>query len=126
MCIFLYVRRRSGGLYALISCLFLLLTWLYLTFSVDARPYALVVAAISFSLLCYQRASSVLRIMLLGLGLAVGHSLHYYAFLALTPSLIAEAYYFFARGRFGGRLGRISIWLATADFGIACFGSHET
>ena len=54
--VFLFVKRRSGALYALLCTSMLLLTVAYTTYAVEARAYSLLVACIALALLCYQRA----------------------------------------------------------------------
>ena len=57
----------------------------------EARPYSLVVACISFALVCYQRAPALRWTILLGLSLALAQSFHYYAVFAFVPFFASEA-----------------------------------
>jgi hypothetical protein len=90
LCIYLFVRKTRGGAIALLCAAIPLVTPLYDNYAAEARPYTLVVACISFALLCYQRTPSVRWTVLLGLSLALAQSFHYYAFFAFLPFLAAE------------------------------------
>jgi 4-amino-4-deoxy-L-arabinose transferase-like glycosyltransferase len=107
LCIFLLVRKRRGSAIALLCALMLLATPLYDTFAVEARPYSLVFACISFALLCYQRAPAIGWTILLGLSLAFAQSSHYYALFAFLPFLVSEFVLFLAT-----RQLRWGVWLA--------------
>ena len=109
LCVFLFVKRRSGALYALLCTSMLLLTVVYSTYAVEARPYGLLLACIAFALLCYQRAPEPLWLVLLGLSLASAESLHYYAVFALFPLGLAEIALSIQTRRL-----RPAVWLALA------------
>jgi 4-amino-4-deoxy-L-arabinose transferase-like glycosyltransferase len=107
LCLFLLIRRRCGNMVALLCAAIPLTTALFDYFSVEARPYSLVVACIAFALLCYQRAPAAGWMVLLGLSLALAESFHYYAFFAFSPFLVAEGVLFLERRQF-----RWGVWLA--------------
>lgn len=109
LCIFLLVRKRRGGAIALLCAAIPLVTPLFDSYAVEARPYSLVVACISFALLCYQRAPSVGWTVLLGLSLALAQSFHYYAFFAFLPFLAAEFVLLLTERKL-----RWGVWLALA------------
>jgi hypothetical protein len=104
-CVFIFVRRRAGSLIALIAASTLLLTNFYSAYAFEARPYSMLVAAISVALLCYERADSKIRTFGFALCLAAASSLHFYAFFAFVPFALAELIYLLTERRF-----RTSIW----------------
>jgi hypothetical protein len=116
-CVFVFVRKRAGAVYALLCSAMLLLTPLFdsdvnpdLTlnpFAVEARPYSLVLACFAIALVCYQHAPSWPWMLLMACSLALAGTLHYYAVFALAPIGIAEA----ARV-LRSRQIRWSVWLA--------------
>ena len=87
--VYIFLRRESSRLIALLSTAFLLATaaWLY---AEEARPYSMVVGCISLALVCYQRAPSPKWTVLLGASLALAQSLHYLAVLSFVPFGLAE------------------------------------
>ena len=107
LCIFVYVRKQSGALLAFLCSALLLSSNLFHTFALDARPYALVIACISFALVCYQRAGAFRWTTLLALSLALAQCLHYYAILAFIPFGIAETFFLVKTRRI-----RLGVWLA--------------
>ena len=109
VCVFLFVRKRSGSVIALICVPIPFVTILYTTYAEEARPYSLVVAFVAIALLAYQHAPSTLWMLLMGFSLAIAVSLHYYAIFALVPFFAAEA----ALVLWAGRL-RLRVWLALA------------
>lgn len=106
-CVFVYAKKNCGEIIAFLCALFLLTTSVFQLYSVEARPYSLVVACIAFALVCYQRAPSPVWTVLLAAGLALAQSLHYLAVLALVPFGLAEAIHFW-----GSRKFRWPIWAA--------------
>jgi len=90
LCVFLFVKCRSGAPYALLCTSMLLLTVAYSTYAVEARPYGLLLACIAFALFCYQRAPEPPWLVLLGFSLAFAETLHYYAVFVLFPLGLAE------------------------------------
>lgn len=107
LCVFLFVKRRSGALYALLCTSMLLLTVAYSTYAVEARPYSLLLACIAFALLCYQRAPEPLWLVLMGFSLASAEALHYYGVFALFPLGLAEIAWSLKARRL-----RLGVWLA--------------
>jgi 4-amino-4-deoxy-L-arabinose transferase-like glycosyltransferase len=109
LCVFLFVRRRSGTMYALLCASVLLITVLFDTYAVEARPYVLLVACIAIALLCYQRAPEPLWLVLMGLSLVAAEAMHYYAVFAFVPFGLAEIAFSLRR-----RHLRPGVWLALA------------
>jgi len=107
ICIFVYVKKRSGNLAALIASFLLLSTVLFEQYAREARAYSLVVACISLALVCYQRASAPVWRVLLALSLMLAESFHHYSLFAFVPFGLAEAVVFFRTHRF-----RWGVWLA--------------
>jgi hypothetical protein len=105
--VFAFTRKRSTAGYALLSSALLLLTILFDTYAIEARPYSLEVACFALALLCYQHAPAARWMVLMGLALGLAESLHYYAVFALVPFGAAEIALFWKTRRF-----RLSVWLA--------------
>ncbi len=109
VCLFVFVRRRSGAINALLWASIPLFSVLLDTYAVEARPYSLVVACISFALVCYQRAPAARWMILMGLSLACAQALHYYAVITFVPFIAAEAVMLLRNRRV-----RLNVWLALA------------
>jgi mannosyltransferase len=107
VCLFVFVQRRSGGVYGLISAGIVMLTTLYSYYAIEARPYSLVAACVAVALVAYQRAPSLLWIGLMAFALAIAESLHYYAIFAFVPFGMAEAFLSWQTSRI-----RWSVWIA--------------
>jgi len=107
ICLFLYVKKRSGEFVALLCALLLLLTSIHLTYSTDARPYEMVIACVAFALICYQRLPSSRWAALLGFSLALAQALSYYAIFAMIPFGLAETVVLMRTKRI-----RWHVWLA--------------
>jgi hypothetical protein len=90
-CVFIYVKERGKEMVAVLCAALLLLTSVFQTYSVEARPYSIVVACFAFALVCYQRLPSTVWTWLFAATLALGQSFHYYAVLAMVPFGLAEA-----------------------------------
>ena len=69
----------------------LLMTSVFQTYSVEARPYSMLVACFAFALVCYQHVPSTAWTWLLAVTLALAQSFHYYAVLTMVPFGLAEA-----------------------------------
>lgn len=108
VCVFLWVRKYSGGFVALLCATAILVSPLF-DYAVEARPYALVAACIAFALFCYERADKRPWAILLGASLMFAQSLHYYAIFPITSFGIAELVYL-ARTR----KIRLGVWCAIA------------
>ena len=106
-CVFIYVKERGKEMVALLSATLLLMTGAFQTYSVEARPYSIVVACFAFALVCYQRLPSTAWTLFLAMTLALAQSFHYYAVLAMVPFGLAEAAVFFNTRKF-----RWPVWAA--------------
>lgn len=109
VCVFLYVKKKSGEIVAFLSAVFLMTTSVFQEYAVEARPYSMVIACIAFALVCYQRVPSPVWTALLALSLALAQSLHYLAVLAMVPFGLAEAVHFWNTRKF-----RWPVWAALA------------
>src|SRR5580704_17187489 len=105
-CLFIFIRTRTTGYVALLSVATVMSTALF-GFMAEARPYSMVVACISFALVCYQRAPALGWVIGLAASLVVAQSLHYYALLALVPFGVAEGILWFKARHF-----RPVVWAA--------------
>jgi len=106
-CVFEWTRRYWGGVVALACSASLLLFPLFDTYAVEARPYALLAAFLTFALICYQRAPTANWVALLALSLCLAESVHYYAIFAAIPFGLAEATVLIRVKQL-----RISVWAA--------------
>jgi 4-amino-4-deoxy-L-arabinose transferase-like glycosyltransferase len=109
VCLFIFVRRRSRSVYALVCAAIPLMTILFHWYATEARPYSLVVACVSIVLICYQRAPAPGWMLLMGLVFAVSQTLSYYAVFALAPFGLAEFALFLTAHQF-----RLRVWMALA------------
>jgi hypothetical protein len=109
LCVFVYVKKRSGELIAFLCALLLLSTTLFHTYLIEARSYGMMIACIAFALVCYQRLPSLRWAALLGISLLLAESLHYYAIFAMVPFGLAEAVFLLKARRF-----RWPVWIALA------------
>jgi hypothetical protein len=107
ICVFVYVKKRSGEAIACLCALLLLATNLFQTYSIEGRAYSMVVACFVFALVCYQRLPSLRWAALLGISLFLAESLHYYAVLEIIPFGLAEAVMLLKTRRF-----RWPVWAA--------------
>ena len=113
--LFAFIRKRTSGGYALLCSALLLLTILFDTYAIEARPYSLEVACFALALLCYQHAPGARWMILMAVALALAENLHYYAIFALVPFGAAEIAYFWKTRRFRvGRLAGFSLRIAAA------------
>jgi hypothetical protein len=113
LCLFVFVRRDTNAVAASIAAVLPLLTVLYSTYSIEARPYALMACAISFAAVAWQRASKPYWSLILALTLVAAVSLHYYAVLALVPLAAAEVAFSVTN-----RSIRRRVWLALIAGGL--------
>ena len=109
LCIFIYARRMSGSVIALLCGGGLLATCVFQNYAQEARPYSMVMALIAFAMVCYQRAESAGWVALLGASLALAESLHYLAVLAMVAFGAAELFGTLVRGKV-----RWGVWAALA------------
>lgn len=114
LCLFVFTRRDTDPVAASIAAVLPLLTVLYSTFSIEARPYALMACALSFAAVAWQRAARPMWSFVLGLTLMAAMSIHYYAVFALVPFTLAEGTWS-ARNR----LIRPRVWLALLAGGLS-------
>jgi hypothetical protein len=108
-CLFVWMKRRYGVLIAAVAGLIPFITTLYDPYSVEARPYTLLVAGIAAALVCYQRVPDPRWTVGMGVCLVLAQSFHHYAILAMTPIVAAEAVFFLKT-----RWLRKGVWLALA------------
>jgi hypothetical protein len=106
-CLYSFIRKKSGGTVALACATIPLFTLLFDPYSVEARPYSLMVACISIALVCYQHAPSVRWMILMGASFALAESFHYYSVISLIPFIAAEAVFAISARRI-----RWAVWLA--------------
>jgi len=111
-CVFIYVKERGKEIVAVLCAALLLMTSVFQTYSIEARPYSMLVACFAFALVCYQRVPSTGWTLLLAATLALAQSFHYYAVLAMVPFGLAEAVV-----SFKSRRVRAGVW------GALCFGA---
>ena len=109
--LFLFMRRDTDAVAGSIAAVFPLLTVLYSTFSIEARPYGLMACFLAIAALAWQRASRPAWSFGLALSLIAAISVHYYALFALIPFAAAEAARIVSERRV-----RLNVWLA---FGAA-------
>ncbi len=106
-CLYSYIRKKSGGTVALACSMIPLFTLLFDPYSVEARPYSLMVACISIALVCYQHAPSARWMILMGASFALAESFHYYSIISFIPFIAAETVFALSARRI-----RWSVWLA--------------
>ena len=111
-CVFAVIRKRNGGICALLCSATLLLTPLYHPYAVEARPYSMVAACIAMALFCYQRTARPLWVIIFALSLAASEALHFYALFAFVPFAMAETSLLWKERRI-----RWGVWLAMG-FGL--------
>jgi len=107
LCVFIFVRKRSGAVSALLCSALTLMSTFYDPYAVEARGYALMSACAAIALVCYQRADTTRWVLLMGLSLAVAGAFQYYAVFALFPFAIAEGTFFLKTRRL-----RLGVWAA--------------
>jgi len=90
ICLYIFVQRRCGARVAFICAVLIFVTPLNNKYSLEARPYSLLVACLAFALVCYQRLPTARWTVGLLLSLSLAESLHYYAVLACFPFFLAE------------------------------------
>jgi hypothetical protein len=98
VCVYVFVKHRSGGVYGVISAASLMLTALFIPnravpCAIDARAYSCTVAFIAIGLVAYQRAAALRWVGALALTLALAVSFHFYAVFAIVPFAAAEVIY---------------------------------
>ena len=102
ICLYRFVSRRVGGIYAVVTMSFPLVTGAY-DYAHEGRSYALVLGFGALALLCWQAAEgeSRRRAALVGLAASMAAAVcsHYYAVLLTIPLGIAEGARWLARRR---------------------------
>lgn len=106
-CLFVFLKKRHDISIAFVACLLPLMTTLFATYSVEARPYALEIAFLAIALVAYQRASTPFWVFVLALSLMAAESTHYYALFVVASLFVAEGSYFLKTRSF-----RIGVWIA--------------
>jgi hypothetical protein len=112
LCVFVFVRRQAGAVYALLCCAITAMSTFYDPYAVEARGYALMSACVAIAFVCYQRVDRTRWVLLMGLSLAAAGAFQYYAVFALFPFAIAEGAFFLQTRR-----SRFGVWAAMA-FGL--------
>jgi len=113
VCVYVFVKKRSGEVIAFLSAFLLLSTIVFQKYAVEARPYSMVLACIAFAAVCYQRLPSRFWTAMLGISLALGQTFHHYVVFAIVPFGLAEAVVLLRTRQFRWR-----VWAALA-FGAA-------
>jgi hypothetical protein len=106
------VKRRSGELVGFLCAAMLPGTSLFRTYAIDARGYSVVVACVTFALVCSERLPSPGWAVLFALGLLLAESFRYYAIFSMIPFGISEAALLYSTRRFAGRFGAHWRWQA--------------
>lgn len=106
-CLFLWLRRRYGGLVAFISASILLIMPFFTRYAWQARGYGLLGGALGLALLAYQRAPRTKWMFVLGVSLVAAESFHYYALIMMAPLFAAEAVFTLKKKCF-----RWGVWVA--------------
>ncbi len=109
LCVFIFVRKQSGAVCALLCSALILMSTFYDPYAVEARGYALMSACVAIALVCYQRADALRWVLLMGLSLAAAGAFQFYAVFALFPFAIAEGAFFWQTRRL-----RLGVWAALA------------
>ncbi len=117
-CLFVFIRKRTGTVNALLWAAIPFFTVLFDTYAVEGRPYSLVVACVAIALVCYQHAPATGWIILLGCSLACAQALHYYSVISFVPFFASEGTLLLRSRRL-----RLGVWLALAFafLPLACF-----
>jgi len=116
ICLTLYIfaRRDLPAISGIVAVFVVLASQLYHGYSVEARPYAVMVLGICVSALAWQRADDWRWRLVLIASVAATIAVHYYAVFALVPLGAAEA----ARWLRTRQL-RLTVWAAFAGGGAA-------
>lgn len=112
--LFVVARRETGAVPALVAPLVVFGSQLFHGYSVEARPYALLVFGMAVATLAWQRADSRIGATTFGLTLAATVSLHYYAVFALPVFAAGELVRTYRQRRV-----RALVWVGLAAGGLA-------
>jgi hypothetical protein len=107
ICLFVYAKKRNGEVLACLCALLVLSTSLFHSYLAEARAYSMVIACITFAMVCYQRLPSRAWSVMFAVALLAAESLHYYALLAMIPFWFAEGLLFVTNKKF-----RWPAWMA--------------
>ncbi len=108
---------------AVLCAALLLMTSVFQTYSVEARPYSMLVACFAFALVCYRRLPSAAWTLLLAMTLALAESFHYFAVVAMVPFGLAEATVFLKTRKFSlARVGRHGLRCTAAGSSVEAAG----
>ena len=88
--VYVIARRDLGPIPACMAVLVLLMSQLYHAYSIEARPYALMVLCITLAIAAWQRAERWPGALLLGATSMVAVLTHYYSVFGLAPFVAAE------------------------------------
>ena len=88
--IFLYSRRRWTEFEALACAAVLVATAAFQQYAAEARAYSILLACISWALVCYDRMPSRIWTIALALTFFGAGAIHYYALLSVVPFALAE------------------------------------
>ena len=105
--LFVFVRRRAGAIGGGVAMAIASLTPLSSVYAVEARPYSLVMACLSWAMVAWQQIERPWRALMLALLLGSATALHYYAVLGVVPFVLAEI-----SQMWWTRRVRARIWLA--------------
>ncbi len=93
VCVYAFLKRRLGALYAATAALLAALCSYSL--ATEGRPYGMALGCISLALLCWQAAADgrhrILSLIGLTSSMAVAIALHYFTVFVLIPLALAEA-----------------------------------
>ncbi len=107
VCLFVFVRRRSGSAIALCCAAIPLITVFHDPYAVEARPSLLCAACIAVAMVCYQRAPETRWTLGMAFSLALSQSIYFYTVFMLVPFGIAESAFFLQNRRI-----RWVVWMA--------------
>ena len=108
---FLFVRRRAGPVAGVLAVTITFTTQLFTLYAVEARPYSMLVCAVMWGLVMWQRADRGVSFVLgCAICLCLATSLHYYGVLIVLPLAGAELIRWI-----GAREVRPLVWVALAS-----------
>ncbi len=107
ICLFVFVRRRSGSAIALCCAATPLITVFHDPYAVEARPCLLVAACIAVAMVCYQRAPAIRWMLVMALSLALCQSIYFYTVFMFVPFGVAESAFVLKNRRI-----RWAVWMA--------------
>lgn len=105
--LFVFVARTAGPIGGGVAMAMACLTPLFSVYAIEARPYSLVMACLSWALVVWQRIDRPWRAPMLALLLGSASALHYYAILGVVPFALAEVSQMWWTRRLRAR-----VWLA--------------